>query len=181
MFRPSTLLRLYRQAKYLLCRQLFWRKGNRPSRMYRNGRGIDGEFPPTENLFFRCALDETFETTRIKPAAVRFPDQSVNRERYSRCTDVLIPDGSSKSQDWILLGVARVHVKDVPRETQSTGKVSFRFTVEHDPEDNNYGHSELRVYKNEQRETNGKVNATVKKEYRTKLALAARVIVRPLI
>jgi hypothetical protein len=150
--------------------------------MYRNGRAVDPGFLDTEQLFFRCKRDAILDTDRIKPAAVHFPDQSVNREKYSRCTDVLIPDGSPRSKDWLFWGVARIFVRDVPPETTSSGRVPFRFTIEHDPEEDNYSHSELRVYKNNQRERDkNKINQQVKKEYRTKLALAARVLVRPYI
>ena len=38
----------------------------------------------------------------------------------------------------------------------------------------------IAAYKNQQRERKGRISETVKKEYRTKLALAARIIVRPL-
>jgi len=150
--------------------------------MYRNGRPIDSEFHQSERLFFRCKLDAVFEADQLKPASVRFPDQSVNREKYGRCRDVLLPDESPKSKNWILWGVARIHVRDIPTEAKSSGGVAYQFAVEHDPQEDNYAHSELRVYKNGQREQGGKrINQQIKKEFRTRLALSARVIVKPLI
>jgi len=150
--------------------------------MYRNGRPLDAAFLANERLFFRCTLDGIGDEGRIKPASIHPPDQSVNREKYSSCRDVLLPDGSPRSKVWILWGVAMILVEDVPPETRSAGGIAFRFTVEHDPLDDNYGHSELRVYKNGQRERDKKkMNSQVKKEYRTKLALRTRVVIKPLI
>jgi len=150
--------------------------------MYRAGRPIDPDFLVSEKLFFRCMLDWIDERGRIKPAGIHFPDQSVNREKYSRCTDVLLPDGSQRSKAWVLWGVVVIRVEDLPPETRSAGDIAYRFTVEHDPLEDNYGHSELRVYKDGQRESNKKkIGSLVKKEYRTKLALRTRVIVQPLV
>jgi hypothetical protein len=150
--------------------------------MYRNGRPVDPGFLATERLFFRCRLDSLDGSGRIKPAEIHFPDQSVNREKYSRRTDVLLPDGSPRSKDWLLHGVAEVEVRDLPPETRSAGDVAYQFKVEHDPMDDNYAHSELRVYKDKQRETDKKrINAVVKKQYRTELALRTRVVVQPLL
>jgi hypothetical protein len=150
--------------------------------MYRDGRPVDDEFQQSELLFFRCKHDEVLATDQIKPSAVHFPDQSVNREKYSRHRDVLLPDGSPKSEAWILWGVARVYVRDIPTEMKSSGSISYQFTVEHDPQEENYAHSELRVYKNGQREKDKKkINEQIKKAYRTKLALSARVITKPLV
>jgi hypothetical protein len=114
--------------------------------MLRNGRDVEPNFSPEESLYFRCKLD-WLEDGRIKPASIRFPDQSVNRERFSKVSDVLFPDSSSESRGWIHWGVARVQVRDVPDEISSAGGVRCTFTVEHDPEEDNFAHSELRVYK----------------------------------
>ena len=84
--------------------------------------------------------------------------------------------------EWILWGVAAFCAGDLPPKTQTTGDVKYEFTVEHDPLDDNYGHSELRVYKDGKREKDTKkINTGVKKEYRTKLAFRTRIVVRPLV
>lgn len=151
-------------------------------RMYRNDRPIDTTFGRAEQLFFRCKLDWIDDTQRIKPAKVHFPDQSVNREKYSRPTDVLLPDSSPRSKEWIVWGVAVIRVCDIPPASETSAGVSYAFTAEHDPDDDNYGHTELRVYKNGQRESNKKkINETIKKEYRTNLALRSAVTVQPLV
>lgn len=151
-------------------------------RMYRNGRPADPDFTPAEELYFRCMRDSIDEGGRIKKANIHPPDQSVNREKYSCCTDVLLPDGSPRSKAWVLWGVVAIRVEDLPPETRSPGGIAYRFTVEHDPWEDNYGHAELRVYKDGQRESNNKrINSQVKKKYRTELARRTRVIVQPLV
>lgn len=175
------LLRFLRRAGYQMKLWFLWRGRHRPSRMYRNGRPADALFLSAERLFFRCKAEWVDEGGRIKSAYIRFPDQSVNREKYSRPADVLLPDDSERSQDLILWGVAIIRAGDVPSSMSTDGKVHYEFSVEHDPYDDNYSHSELRVYKNKKRETSsGKVNQKVRKKYRTDLAEKTRVVIRPL-
>ena len=179
---PRFHARLYRQTGYFLSRWLCWRGRVRPARMYQNGRPVDPDFPATEKLYFRCMLNGISQTGQIKPTYIHFPDQSVNRERFGRPRDVLLPDGSKRSKTWILWGVAMILVGDLPPEMRTNGGITYSFTAEHDPWEDNYGHSELRVYKDGQRESDKKkINPHVKKEYRAKLALRTRVIVQPII
>ena len=155
--------------------------------MYRNGRPIDPDLLATEKLYLRCKLDWIDQSGQIKKAYISFPDQSVNRQRFSRPKDVLLPDGSEKSKEWILWGVARILVSDLPPDEQTTGGagsrgMTYSFSAEHDPEEDNYSHTELRVYKNGQRERKSKkINSQVKTAYRTKLALRTRIVIRPLV
>ncbi|MCY2987035.1 MAG: hypothetical protein NTY19_04105 [Planctomycetota bacterium] len=149
--------------------------------MYRNGRPIDPQFLGSEKLYFRCKREWIDDGDRVLPGYIHFPDQSVNREKYSKPADVLLPDGTERSRDWILWGVAKVTADDVPASISTEGKVCYEFSVEHDPEEDNYSPSELRVYKGGKRESNsGKINQQVKKKYRTMVALKALVVVQPL-
>jgi hypothetical protein len=177
------LRRHFRSISYEFKRRFFWKGRNRPGRMYRRGRSIDNLFDSTEELYVRCKKDWINDGESIKPANIRFPDQSVNRAKYSKPRDVLLPDSSGRYREQIHWGVARITVNDVPRVIVSTGGgVECHFTVEHDPLEDNYGHSELRVYKEGNRVKDGKkVNQKVKKQYRTIVGLKSRVIVRPLI
>lgn len=160
---------------------LLWRGNYRPARMFTRGRPLDPEFASEEWLYFRC-MAEWIECGRIKPANVHFPDQSVNRQKYSRPRDVLLPDDSEESCNWLLWGVVGIQVRDLPPEMRTGGGIPYSFPVEHDPLPNNYSHSELRVFKNGVRETSkGKINNQIKKEYRTRLALRTSVIVSPLV
>lgn len=149
--------------------------------MCRNGRAIDPAFLPSERLYFRFKAGWLDDDGRIKPSYIHFPDQSVNREKYSKPRDVLLPDGSERSRDWILWGVVTVRAGDVPPSMTTDGNVCYQFNVEHAPDDSNYAHSELRVYKENKRETeSSKVNKRIKKKYRTILAQKTRVIIQPL-
>lgn len=154
-----------------------------PRRMLRRGRPVDPSFSLREKLYFRCKCDAVMDGGRIKPKQVPFPDQSVNRQRYSKARDVLLPlsTGAEHSRKWLFWGVAMIRVRDVPGAALDGSQVEHVFRVEHDPLDENYGHSEIRVYKQgvhmrEKRE----IDDLVKKEYRTNLALRARVVVQPL-
>jgi hypothetical protein len=173
--------RRHRLFRYAFKKFVLWRGQPRPRRMYRRGRPVDPLLSPTERLFLRCQC-EWVDVDRIKPAHIHFPDQSVNREKYSYPTDVLLPDATPRSADWVLWGVVAFQVADVPADSTTSGGVSYRFTAEHDPLEDNFGHTELRVYKDGVREQNkDRINPKIKKEYRTRLALRTRLIVPPLI
>ena len=178
------VFRIYRHVAYLICRYLIWGGKYRPSRMFSRGRDPDVIFSTDETLYFRCKRDWLDNNgQKIKPANIPFPNQSVNRQKYSKPKDVLIPNDEDKTKQWIFWGVARVFVREIPegKETQgstSSKKISYKFGVAHDPEDDNYGHSEIRVYKDgvEARKVNSQ---GVKKAYRTDLSFKSRLIVKP--
>lgn len=179
---PSdAFFRSLRRGLYGARRYLFWLGNIRPRRMYRRRRPEDGVFTQDEKLFFRCKRGWVDGNAQVKPAHVHFPDQSVNREKYSKPGDVLLPDRSDKSNEWIYWGVASTTIADIPEPIETEGRVEYSFTAEHDPLDDNYGHTELRVYKDGNRESNKKkINNQIKKKYRTILALSTHVIIRPL-
>jgi hypothetical protein len=150
--------------------------------MLRNGRGVDANFLPSEKLYLRCKTAWIGENGHVNPAYIHFPDQSVNRQKYSYPVDVLWPDEREQSRAWINWGVASLRVEDLPPEMRTSGNAVYCFTAEHDPLDDNYSHTELRVYKDGERECDSKkINQLVKKEYRTILALRTRLEVRPLV
>lgn len=175
---------VYRRLIYLLSRYLIWGGKYRPSRMFAGGRQFDKVFYPDEVLYFRCKKDWIDGNEKsIKPASFPIPNQSVNRNKYSKPKDVLIPNNEEKTKGWIFWGVARIFVKDIPEGVETEGsigakKVYYKFGVAHDPEEDNFGHSEIRVYKD-----GGaikKVNSKeVKKVYRTNLSFKSRIIVKP--
>ncbi len=65
------------------------------------------------------------------------PAFSVNREKYSTATDVILnhPDN----------GILAFRVADIPQKLLALDSRSFHFGVEHDPEEQNYAHSEVRA------------------------------------
>lgn len=131
-------------------------------------------FEPTERLFLRVTASNVKDGS-ILPSGVRFPNQSVNRERFSKPTDVILPDG--KSFEWLLLGVAAFVSDDIPRPIPDGDGSLYEFTVEHDPEEANYSHSELRAYKNGERKNKG--SRKVEKVYRAALAKKLSLVVPP--
>lgn len=148
--------------------------------MHRNGRDIDSTFVEQEKLFIRCRRDWLDENQRVKPANIHFPDQSVNREKYSEDYDVLLPNAETTDLGLIYWGVAVFLMRDIPASDSTSGGTKFTFTVEHDPDSDNFGHSEMRVYKNGKREQNkNKISDVVKKAYRAKLAMRTGLIIEP--
>ena len=139
--------------------------------MYRRGRRVDPYFEPSEKLYRRCQVGHVV-AGRILPQAFRSPDFSVNRGKYSEPEDVLIPS----YERW---GIVGFQVKDVPSRVFSGGGAQFEFRVDHDPEENNYSHSEVRTYKNGRFDPKLKVARTVKKEFRQRLSDRAIVLKTP--
>ena len=146
---------------------------DRPREMFRNGRPVDPDFEPEEELYLRCLPDQV-DGQYLLPTAIKFTNQSVNRGRYSKPEWVLIPD-------WLHLGIASFEVRDVPPTPESLGDVRYEFKVEHDPFEDNYAHSEIRTYKNGVYEPGAgkKVNSKVKQRFRAIVCDRARILRRP--
>lgn len=177
---PLWLRRLVRVTWYWSARILLWGGDWRPRRMYRNERDVDLKFLDREKLFIRCKRDWLDPNNRVKAANIHFPDQSVNREKYSESYDVLLPNADTKDPGLIYWGVAVFTVCDIPPSDSTSGGTKFTFTVEHDPDSDNFGHSEMRVYKNGNREqSKNKISAEVKKAYRAKLAMKTGLVIEP--
>ena len=144
--------------------------------MYRRGRPVDSHFEPTEKLYRRCQGDHIVGD-RVLPQAFRAPDFSVNRGKYSQPEDVLMPS----YERW---GVVSFQVKDVPARILSAGGAKFEFGIVHDPEEDNYSHSEVRAYKNggadpKLFDPKLKLARTAKKEFRQRPSDAAGVLKPP--
>jgi hypothetical protein len=144
---------------------------NIPERLLRRGRVVDEHFDSSERLYHRCQLQH-INSGRLLPQAIRFPNFSVNRSKYSQPEDVLLPC----YRDW---KIAAFEVIDIP-EPQSTDKnTEYSWRVKHDPLDTNYAHSEVRTFKNSVYDENLKVPTTIKKQFRQILSDRARVIHEP--
>ena len=106
----------------------------------------------------------------------------MNRGKHSIPSDVLLPSKTKGSARWIYCGVAQCLRNDVPNKieykAQKGRKEEIICTVDHDPEEDNYSHTELRVHKGGSRAK--KISSRLaKKEYRTKLALKAVLLIKP--
>ena len=172
-------MKALRYAMYWVATRCIWRD-DCPREMLQNGRPPDPDFAGDELLYHRCLKEWVDEDQKILPAYVHFPDQSVNRSKYSRPWHVLVPDGAKGSAEWIYWGIARTTVSAIPGPIETSGGVPYSFSVEHDPLQRNFGHSELSAYKNGIRERNkNKINELVKKRYRQLLSEQTRVILSP--
>lgn len=141
--------------------------------MYRAGRPVDMNFDDNENLYNRFKKEFLTEG-KFLPTGIKFPDWSVNREKYSEPEDVLFPD----FLEW---GIAQFKVSDVPDTLTSAGDNKFDFKVEHAPVEENYSHSEVRSYKNEQHNRKIDVNKLVKKRFRQIISEKIVIIKEPMI
>jgi hypothetical protein len=117
-----------------------------PRRLLREGRPIDQQFSVTERLFFRIPPLQPGQ----EPQQVVSPDQvaglprtSVNRARYSKPRDVIWGRPNH--------GIAMLLVQEVNGKTFIDGDDRYEIRIEHDPIDDNYAHTEIRIYKNDER------------------------------
>lgn len=146
----------------------------RPNRLIRNGRGSDGAFSAW-HLLYRRFNDEDFDGDRLLPARIKYQDLSVNWSKYSRPWDVVF--------DYPGDGIASISVgevrKDLPTNLVAGAKVHAYFPV-HDPEELNYSHTELAVFKEGKRLVrDAKLPDTVKKEFRAILSNRSVILVKP--
>lgn len=146
--------------------------------MRRNGREIDPEFASDEKLFRRCPADRQGE--QIKAGEVHidripfYPDMSVNRSKYSEPKDVLYPDFFQT------FGVFSFRVEQIPDAISDDTGNHFEWKPIHVPEENNYGHSELRTFKNGEFDRRLEIrNKRIKKLFREILSDVAIIEIYP--
>ncbi len=160
-----------------------------PPRFFVNNRPLDNKLEEDESLYMRFSSSEynVVGTNRLPVGAIKFPDCSVNRGKYSQPSDVLIPN-------WIFHGIAEIKVRDVPKllKSEDENAREFEFKVEHDPMDEshqyypkqlfeNYAHSEIRVYENGKhlRKDEARIPKKLNKRYRTLISEKALTEVLP--
>jgi len=180
----ASLSRLRRSIAYWVRRGFAWRGRDRPHRMRRRRRAIDPAFAAEELLYMRwrnCHLTRG----HLDISVIGFPDQSVNREKYSKPGDVLIAEpGNKASGKWIYYGVLSFSVDSVPRCLQEGDRVVCELSVEHDPVEHNYAHSEIRAYiagKRVTKENRERIPKKVRKEYRLAIMNNMEIVSRPVI
>ena len=161
--------------------------------MFCSGRPADQDFSdPSEALYRRCSeSDVDLANDRALVSAFSFPTPprlSLNRGRHSEPGDCRYP---SRHQDYVVA----IPVETVPPflETENGGK-TCHFKLVHDPirkddpergEFENYGHTELRVYKQPSCEPEHEypkgsaLPNTTKIKFRQKLADNSRIVLEP--
>jgi hypothetical protein len=125
---------------------------DRPKGMFRNGRNTVPDFDREEVLYHR--IDKEFIQPDGSVDAIhitfRFPDLSSNRSKFSEPWYVLYP-----RSEFGKMAVIKCRYADIPESVRGDGKDSpvHDIKAEHDPQDDNYGHCETRIYKGEKRLT----------------------------
>jgi hypothetical protein len=140
-----------------------------PVRLLRQDRPPNPDFPPSERLFRRIHPGH-FTEGQVLPAAIPFPEFSVNREAYSLPADVLLNHPG--------FGIFAFRVNDVPRRLESSDNRVFTFAVEHDPLEENYAHSVVRSYSDGVR-AEKEPPKTVRTQFRLLLCSAGMVLSAP--
>lgn len=145
--------------------------------MLRNGRPVEPHFTP-EELLYRACPPEAAPPPGGRPniGAFRLPELSVNRSAFSEPEDCRHP----KRQDhWVLA----FPVDAVPVSVKSEGPTGqeYPIAVVHDPEDDNYAHSLVRIFKHsgELLIHQNDVPKTVKAKIRQSLADASVTVLEP--
>ncbi len=120
----------------------------RPDSLYQKDRCPDQQFKNEEELYFRIPPDPDYWREESPDlSAIRFPNTSVNRQKYSACEDVLYPPIDSQ-QDFCDFAIGSVTVADIPPPPAiiSGDGREFEFKAFHDPLPDNYSHSEIRAF-----------------------------------
>lgn len=152
----------------------------RPNHLYQKDRKPTQDFADSEELYLRIPPDPRYwDGDDPDLSAVRFPNTSVNRQKYSCCEDVLYPPEGSQ-QDFCDYGIGSVTVGDVPpppKITSGDGR-EFTFKTFHDPCPDNYAHSEIRAFCEGQPHSKEKPDK-VKYDYRMHLRSRMKLRRRP--
>jgi hypothetical protein len=120
--------------------------------------------PPKED-------DEEEEYRELDDADILFPNQSVNRDRYSQPEDVIF-----NFPGW---GIGAIEVQQIPPRLESPGQdnkvgPTYNFKPVHKPEACNYAHAEIQVFSGTENVRRVSSN-NIKKQYRTLMRQRARV------
>jgi hypothetical protein len=146
-----------------------------PDELKQRGRAADPLFSPDEPLYY---LFDAIEQDRVAVQRIPFPDQSVNRAKYSRPKWVRLV----AYPKYMNHGIAEILVGKVPTELASDNQVGFVFKTVHDPLEENYSHSEIRCYRDGRHishDERSKIPKIVKLKYRLQIGQSSRVIMPP--
>ncbi len=142
-----------------------------PEEMYRNNRPEDPDFDAEEVLYFRFA---NLIDGEISLPSIKFPNQSVNRSKYSEPEWVLYSNYPSVVH-W---GIASFRVREIPERLESNGGIKWEFIPKHVPEEENYSHSEIKPLRNGEEMRHPK-NKLIKAKYKIYIRKCAKVLKKP--
>lgn len=155
-----------------------------PERMITGSLEPVQEFEPDEKLYRRCSNDMVIgghlapPSVTTQPQGIDFPEMSVNRGNFSEANDVCLAISRTDS-DWDRWGIAQFIVSDVPEQYNGTlipQQPEWTWRLFHNPDPENYAHSEVRSYGDGNFATPPKL---VRKWFRTALHFKAKVIKDP--
>jgi hypothetical protein len=139
---------------------------DRPREMHIEGRPSDPTFETDEIFFHRVHPDRVQDGDTVDPLHVQCPDLSSNRQRYSEPWYVLYP--RAKFGNYAVFRFLRTEVLPEVESPQTGGGSPTVYTVQtiHDPEPDNYGHCETRLYRGLEHMRPNKVSSGAKKIFR---------------
>lgn len=156
-----------------------------PPYLLKNDRPADEHFVETERLYIRCLkeqIDEEkdefiiatldYSILELEEDIPRFPNTSVNRGKYCRPRDVLLPI----FLDWGVVYVKVKHTK-LDYEHPPTGE-KLTLKPVHDPLEMNFSHAEIQVFQinGESKERLGKgLKRSMAKVFKGELGKYAKV------
>lgn len=138
--------------------------------MYRRDREVVPDFAGSELLYLRYSIQH-FLRGMLAPDGIRAQlKQSVNRGRFSEPEDALF----SETGDYNGLGVVEFRVSDIPPRVDQPQGPTFVFFMSHQPEEENYSHSE--IWSDHDPRSGGfrKPSRTVSLEFRVRLCRSIR-------
>jgi hypothetical protein len=151
-----------------------------PDAMKTEGRQPDPKFFDEERLFRRFR-PEDLDGGEVAPEAFELPDMSVNREKYGPPEWLLLDE---EAEGW---GVASFRVVDIPRgeELLHLGVIVYILDAEHVPLRYNYPHSEIRIYRDDNRICRSSNNLALLEpvfhlRWRERLSRVCQLVIQPI-
>ncbi|PQA95552.1 hypothetical protein B0A69_03990 [Chryseobacterium shigense] len=127
-----------------------------PTELHWNARPIDEDFTD-ENLFrrTRISIDSSkIDDNKISAAIFPIKDDSCNREKYSQADDVLFNIMANDCDDHFLnYGIVKINSNYILSESFSPegSPDNYTFKILHCPTNCMYPHSEISVFKNNEK------------------------------
>ena len=147
-----------------------------PDEMKTMGRSDDPHFDDAEDLYRRFP-PEFRDGKSIALEALELPDMSVNRAKYGPPKWLLLDDDFS---GW---GVFGFEVGQIPREIMQHGILKYTFGPRHRPLKNNYPHSEVWAFCDDQhidaKNSDLLLDPEAHQRWRQRLAWKCKIVIAP--
>ena len=144
-----------------------------PKRLLQAGRKAAPSFDSKELLFMRLCAKHYDDGKLNAVGAIRFPEFSVNRGKFSEPEDVLLPDWGN----WGIVGFSVGDVRSVASVPQCS-TTEYTWDVVHVPQEMNFSHSEVRCCKNGKYTAGSKIKNTPAKHHLRMQLLAKTMVLR---